>query len=101
MKNGSVPGLDLRITREEGWLSGWVGDDLVMMNARSSEYVSLSPTGARIWELLESPRSIGALCEALAGEFEVTAEGAFGEVVEFLEQMEQHHAVRLGPETMA
>jgi hypothetical protein len=85
------------VKREEGWLSGWVGDDLVMMNARSSEYVSLSPTGARIWELIESPRTLASLCEALTEEFEITADAAAVEVIEFLKDMEQHHVVRLGP----
>ncbi len=94
---GSTPFADVRVTREEGWLSGWVGDDLVMMNARSSEYVSLSPTGARIWELLESPRTVVSLCAALAEEFEITAEDALGEITGFLREMEQHHVVRLGP----
>lgn len=94
---GSTLSPEVRVTREEGWLSGWVGDDLVMMNARSSEYVGLSPTGARIWELVESPRSVASLCEALAEEFEITAEGALAEIAGFLREMEQHHVVRLGP----
>lgn len=91
---------DAMLTREPGWLSGWVGDDLVMMNARSSEYVSLSPTGARIWELIESPRSVASLCEALAEEYEITAEGALAEIAGFLKEMEWHRVVRVEPQTL-
>ncbi len=86
---------DTVLSRTPGWLSGRVGDDLVMMNADSSEYISLSATGGRIWELLEKPCAFGELCEQLATEYEVTAEQAADDMASFLQEMERYHVLHI------
>lgn len=81
------------IVREQGdWLSAKVGDEVVMMSARNGNYIGLSKVGARIWELIEVPRSLDDVCAQLVREFDVAPEVCRAEVVTFLGKLVQHGA---------
>ena len=81
------------IARREGWIAAWVDDNLIMMHAESSFYLNLTGSGGRIWELLESPRSVWDLCETLGREFEIEPQAARPEVLAFLTQLLQRKAI--------
>ncbi len=83
------------VTRGDGWLSAWVGDEHVMMSAETGICISLSETGGRIWELLEQPRSLDSLCAQLADEYEIEHSALRHDVVAFLESMESQKAVQV------
>jgi hypothetical protein len=83
------------ISRTEGWLTAWVGPELVMMSGENGNYISLSETGGRIWELLETPTTPQILAESLAAEYDVAPETAGTEVFAFLEQLNQQGAVHV------
>jgi hypothetical protein len=75
------------ISRREGWIAAWVDSNLIMMHAESSFYLNLTGSGGRIWELLESPRSVWDLCETLGREFDIEPDAAWPEVLAFLDQL--------------
>ncbi len=55
--------------------------------------MGLNDVGARIWEIIETPKALPDICEALAAEFETTPEACRGEVEGFLAELEQRGAV--------
>lgn len=79
--------------RKDGWLAAMVGDELVMMSAESGAYLGLNDVGARIWEIIETPRELPDICETLAAEFETTPEQCRGDVEGFLTELERRGAV--------
>ena len=83
------------IYRDGDWLAAKVGDEMVMMSAAKGNYMGLSPVGARIWELLETPRSMESLCRALVGEYDVDPATCRAEVDSFIGTLSQHQAVRI------
>ncbi|HEX7695226.1 MAG TPA: PqqD family peptide modification chaperone [Sphingomonas sp.] len=83
------------IHRDGDWLAARVGDELVMMSAAKGNYIGLSGVGARIWELLETPRTIESLCEALIAEYDVDAVTCRSEVDTFLATLGEHCAIRI------
>lgn len=86
------------IVRKQGdWLAAKVGTDLVMMSAEKGNYIGLSDVGARIWELIEEPRDVDAVCDQLLREYDVTPETCRAEVETFLKEMVKHGAVALDP----
>jgi hypothetical protein len=86
------------IVRKQGdWLSATVGDELVMMSAERGNYIGLSEVGARIWELIDTPQRIDAVCAQLENEFEVTPEVCRAEVETFLNELVKHGAIALDP----
>lgn len=87
----------MKITRDNGWMSAKVGEELVMMNVAKGNYLGLSAIGARIFELLEAPRDLDGLCARLQSEFEVTPAQCRAEVEAFLAQLAEHGVVTLEP----
>ena len=76
------------IRRQDGWLTSWVGPELVMMSGAAGTYISLSETAGRVWELLETPQSLNDLCSTLAAEYDFDDETIRAQVVSFLRQMQ-------------
>ena len=90
------------IVRKQGdWLSAKVGDELVMMSAEKGNYIGLSEVGARIWELIETPQAIDAVCAQLQSEYDVSPEACRAEVEAFLNELVQHGAVAIDPSAAA
>ena len=86
---------DTRISRTGDWLSADTGDGAVMMSPSASQYIGLSGTAGRIWELLETPRTLAELCTALADEYQVTAEEVRADVTEFVAGLAERGALAL------
>lgn len=89
------------ISRHGDWLSAKVGDEMVMMSAEKGNYVGLSDVGARIWELIETPREFDALCAQLEQEYDVAPEVCRTEVEAFINDLVKHGAVALDPPAAA
>ncbi|HET8918080.1 MAG TPA: PqqD family peptide modification chaperone [Xanthobacteraceae bacterium] len=85
------------VRRQGDWLTARVGDELVMMSAESGNYVGLTEVGARVWELIETPQELDALCSKLQEEFEVSAETCRSDVEAFLNELVRHGAISLDP----
>ena len=79
--------------RLDSWLTAKVGEEVVMMSADSGVYIGLNEVGARVWDLMETPRDIDQLCAALAAEFETTPEACRPEVEAFLGDLEQRGVI--------
>ena len=84
------------MVRKQGdWLAAKVGDELVMMSAEKGNYIGLSEVGARIWELIETPQEVDAVCAQLIDEFEVAPDVCRTEVETFLNELVKHGAIAL------
>lgn len=59
-------------------------DTVVMMNADRGDYHELDPIGTRIWNLLETGRTVAEICDALLLEYEVTPADCRRDVLAFL-----------------
>lgn len=91
----------MMIQRQGDWLSAKVGDELVMMSATSGCYLGLSEVGVRIWELIETPQEMAALCSKLQEEFDVSDETCRADVEAFLKDLVTHGAIALDPPPVA
>lgn len=85
------------ISRHGDWLSAKVGDELVMMSAEKGNYIGLSEVGARIWDIIETPRDFEAVCAQLQQEYDVTPDLCRAEVETFLNELVKHDAIALDP----
>lgn len=51
-----------------------VGDETVILDLASGLYFGLDAVGSRVWALIGAGHPVGAICEALQGEYEVGRE---------------------------
>lgn len=72
-----------------------LGDEAAILGLKNSVYYGLNPVGARVWELLQQPRSIGEIRDVIVGEYEVTAERFEKDLIDLLQQMLREGLVEL------
>jgi hypothetical protein len=85
------------LRRHGDWLAAKVGDELVMMSAEKGNYIGLSEVGSRIWELIETPQNIDALCAQLQSEYDVSADACRADIDAFLNELVKHGAIAFDP----
>lgn len=64
-----------------------LGEESAILNLKNTVYYGLNPVGARVWNLLQKPRSIGELRDALVDEYDVEAAQCERDLFELLEKM--------------
>lgn len=89
------------VRRQGDWLSAKVGNELVMMSAEKGNYIGLSEVGARIWDIIETPSEMDAVCARLQEEYQVAPETCRVEVENFLSELVKHGAIALDPPSAA
>ena len=77
-----------RIVRTEGIMTAPVDQEIVLLNMKGNNYISLDAIGRRIWELLETPVVVDELCRQLGMEFDGTQEQIKTDVLSFLNELE-------------
>jgi len=62
------------ISSAQSQISSELADEAVILNLDSGIYYGLNEVGARVWELIQQPRSFSELHETLLEEYDVPAE---------------------------
>ena len=83
------------VVRTEGAMSAPVDNEIVILNMKGNNYISLDQIGRRIWELIETPVAVEDLCSRLEQEFAGTREQIVADVIPFLEELEREGLVRV------
>lgn len=61
--------------------------EAAILNLDTGLYYALDPVGAAVWNLLEQPRTVAALREAILAEYEVDAPSCERDLFELLENL--------------
>lgn len=72
-------------TREN--VSCALGQEAAILHMRSGVYYGLDPVGARVWKLLDRPRSVEYLQAAILEEYEVEPAKCEGDLLLLLERL--------------
>jgi phosphatidylserine decarboxylase len=78
---------DSRIARAEGPVASEVDGEVVILDVESGHFFQLNGVGSSVWQRLESPMTLGALCTAMLDEFEVDAAQCRSDVRAFAAKM--------------
>lgn len=71
-----------------------LGDEAVVLNLQNGIYYGLDPVGARVWRLLQQPRSLAELCSLVVEEFDVTPERCESDLAAFAAALGTHGLLR-------
>ena len=86
---------DSIVVAAEGLATADLGGEAVIFDAESGVYYGLNEVGASVLELVEQPRSVRDVIEALLQEYEVTADRLRRDVLALLEKMEEQGVIRV------
>ncbi|NJN18500.1 MAG: PqqD family protein [Oscillochloris sp.] len=76
-------------------ISSHMGEELVILSLKNGTYYGLDPVGSFIWGLLEQPRSLIDLCDAVTAEYEVSREQCEGDVHALIRDLADHGLVEI------
>jgi hypothetical protein len=62
-------------------------DEAIILDLKSGVYYGLDPMGARLWELIQEPILVRAVCEVILDEYDVTQEQCESDICSFFEEM--------------
>lgn len=89
-------GLNTTLNRNDDLLHASVGaEECVMMSIEAGSYYGLNAVGSRIWELLESPKTVAQLCTQICEEFEVDEQTCEDAVVKFVDDLIKNRIVHV------
>jgi hypothetical protein len=79
----------------ESSLSTTIGDETVILHEPDGVYYGLNDVGSFVWNLLEDPHTIEAICEAVTAEYEVERERCRKDIEEMVSELAEKGLVRL------
>lgn len=91
------PGISLatEVAQSANLLSTLVGEDVVIFDLGQDRYFSLGPTGTSVWQRLEQPMTVAALCDALVLEYDAPRATIEEDVLALLTDMAKGGLVRI------
>lgn len=87
--------LDASVVATERQLSTTLGDEVIILGLDASMYYGLTATGARIWELVQTPRTIDDILSVITAEFEVDRERAEADLQPLLADLQARGLVAI------
>lgn len=87
-----APQTRVEISREV--VSRILGDEVVMLDLTSGQYMGLDPVGSRIWELISEKGTFGRILESVIHEYEVDPEQARSDLIRLLQELARSGLIR-------
>lgn len=72
-----------------------LGDESAILNMENSVYYGMNAVGTRVWKLLQQPKSVLEIRDAIVDEYDVTSEQCERDLLELLDQMKKEGLVEL------
>lgn len=70
-------------------VSSDLAGEIVMLNLKNGTYYGLDQVGARVWGLIEQPRRVAAIRDAILEEYDVEPERCERDLLALLGELEQ------------
>jgi hypothetical protein len=75
------------VVAAEGQVSCDLAEEVAILDIKSGIYYGLNTIGARIWKLIQEPRTVSEVCETLLAEYEVKPERCEHELLALLQEL--------------
>jgi hypothetical protein len=82
------------IARADGVVEAQLDELRVVLN-EDLAYLGLNEVGQRIWDLIESPRTLASLVEVLVEEYDVSEADCTRDVTAYVDALAEHKLVRV------
>ena len=88
---------DTRVVAARDQVSAQLDGEAVILSLADGVYYGLDPVGASVWTLLEQPRTVAELRDAIVAEYDVDAPTAEADLRALLGEMAGRGLVELRP----
>ena len=94
-------GLSSRVIAARDQVSCDLGGEAAILQLASGTYYGLNPVGARVWALLQQPRTVREIHDALLAEYEVGPEQCERDLVALLQTLAAERLIEVRDDAMA
>lgn len=78
---------------ERDFLANHVGEEMVIMDIKSGNYIGINAVGARIWNMLDAPTPVALIIADLMEVYDVDEETCRTQTLEYLDKMAEQRLV--------
>lgn len=89
---------DMLIQRRAGLIEAEVDGEMVALHVDNGTCYGFNGTATRIWAMIEQPKTLSELRDALVGEYDVAPEVCEAELLDLLKELEADGLVELRPD---
>ncbi len=75
--------------------------EAAILNLKNGVYYGLDPLGARIWNLIQTPRTVNEVCETLLKEYDVQADRCECDLLALLQKLATERLIEVRDEAAA
>ncbi len=86
-----------RVAAARDPVAGEVEGEAVILSLADGVYYGLDPVGARVWQMMEEPRTVAELRDAVVAEWEVDAPTAERDLLDLLAELAARGLVEVRP----
>lgn len=79
---------DSIVVASKDQVSSDLAGEVVMLNLKNGTYYGLDEVGARIWNLIQAPRSVGTIRDTILDEYDVEPERCESDLLTLLRDLE-------------
>jgi hypothetical protein len=89
------------VVAAEGQVSSEIGDEVAILDLTAGTYYGLDAVGARVWELVQGPKSVGEIRDILLEEYDVEPARCERDLLALLQRLAQEGLIRVRDEASA
>ena len=90
MEIDTIIGIHTLIQRNESrYLANKIGEEMVIMDMETGDFITMNAVGAEIWELSEQPVTVESLVEKMLTVYDLSANQCIDDTIGFLQKSTQ------------
>ena len=75
------------VRNETNFIANPIGDEIIILNIETGNYLGLNSVGSAIWDYLITPHSVAEIIDILMAEFDIDKETCLNQTLQYLEQI--------------
>jgi hypothetical protein len=80
--------------QSEGQISSILGDEAIILNSKTGKYYGLGSVGARVWQLLQNPKSVADVLTILLDEYDVESHQCERDILQLMQQLDEEGMIQ-------
>ena len=83
------------LRKENGLMGGEMGNETVLMDMNTGDYLGLNSVGSSIWKILTAPTKVSNICEQLQAEYDIDDKTCQVETLKYLGMLEVENMLEI------
>ncbi|NEO14257.1 MULTISPECIES: PqqD family peptide modification chaperone [unclassified Moorena] len=90
---------DSKVVAAKEQLSSDLTGETIILNSKSGVYFGLNAVGASVWNLIQEPKTVNEIRDAILAKYQVEREQCENDILGLLQEMQTEGLIEVGDET--